>query len=682
MSKSNHYNSNAIPAHLEDDIIIAFLDGELSEEEKNQSSQHLENCWSCRGKLKIIQDSIDNFMCRRQEILMPIELPPSDPALKLFQERLQNYKLQTRSVSMFNFSRWKSKLNFSKFYSTFNSAISFNSPVRLRMGIASLAVLVIAALLLQQSAVQTVSAAELLKNAEEASKSSLATVSEPVIHQKFEVRRTKNNLHVDSVNWETWQDTNKNNFRDAIDTDGSMRLILDKFENRLTKVPHILENERPVLLTELGQILQFNHMNPQNPLSAASVKAWKDSVQEKNEEVVKSSSNEGIESYELKINRLGDVGDGQIIRASYNVRANDWIPLGLRIEIMQADGATLGFQIIPQTSEIIARSQLSSDIFPETQIAAIPNPLVSPKEKPSPSDTPESLLAANANANSAQVIAAENKTKRLPASAELEVEVLNLLSRVKADMGEQIDVKRTADGFLVINGIVETAERKTEILNSLDSVADNSSVKIEIYTVAEAVAKNKQSGGGKSSPVTNAQGVEVQNLSIAAEPQLREYFRRQGGNTDETIRSFAASRVAQSRQAMQHLGALKKLAGQFKPEELKTLKPEAREKWLSLVRSHARAFQEQTAALRRELKPVFFAGANDGAGKGANISNDLELINAVRRLYDDGAANDSVIRSAFTASGAAAGVSAIAAPQFWQSLKDSEALAQKIQSFR
>src|SRR5262249_25747915 len=127
-----------------------------------------------------------------------------------------------------------------------------------------------------------------------------------------------------------------------------------------------------------------------------------------------------------------------------------------------------------------------------------------------------------------------------------------------------------------------------------------------------------------------------------------------------------------------HLGALKKLANQFSPEQLKTLTPEAREKWLGLIRSHARAFQDQNAALRRELKPVFFAGASDGGGRAGNISSDTELIEAIRQLYNNGAANDQIVRSAFTASGSG-GVSAVGAPQFWQSLKDAEVLAQRIQ---
>ena len=669
MSKKNHHSTN-IPTHLEDDAIIAYLDGELSEEEKKRSSQHLEKCWACRGNLKIIQDSIDNFMNQRQDVLIPTELPPSAPALKLFQERLQNYQSSTQSASVFSFSSRKLKSTFINIRSAFYSF----SPATLRAGIALLAVIVIAALILNQTLVTTVSASELLKNADDARKHSLSNTSEPVIHQKIQIRRAKNNRQIDSVNLETWEDTNRKIFRQAIEKDGSRRLILGSLETQAAKVLYISENERPLVLTELAQILQLNRMNPNNPLSAASFKAWRDSLSGKNETV--SHLEDGTESYQLKVVPAGESSNGQIIVADYSVHATDWTPLKLRLEVKK-EGETLTFEIVRQTSEVVALQQVSPEIFPPTQLAKLPNVTTSPKGSPSLTPSP----AVVTNTNPAPTVKPENIATRVPASAELEIEVLQAMNQVKADMGEQIEVKRTADGYVVVSGIIETAERKTEILNSLHSIANHPSVKIEIETVAEAVAKDKQTSNKKNSPVTSIQGVEIQNSTIAAEPQLREYFGRQGGSVDDAVHKYAASRVAQSRQAMQHLGALKKLANQFTPEELKTLKPEAREKWLALIRSHATAFQEQSATLRRELQPVFFAGAGEGS-KGSGISNEAELLGSIRQLYAAGAANDSIIRSAFTTSGSGAGVSAIGAPQVWQSLKDAEGLAQRIQTFR
>ena len=199
----------------------------------------------------------------------------------------------------------------------------------------------------------------------------------------------------------------------------------------------------------------------------------------------------------------------------------------------------------------------------------------------------------------------------------------------------------------------------------------------DIQTVAEAVAKQKSTSPTSPRAVTS-EGIEIQSTGIAAEPQLRAYFERQGGNTDEAVRQFASRAVAQSYQAMQHIWAMKRLLNQFSPEQLRTLTPDARNKWLSLVRSHARAYQQQSAALRHDLRPIFFPGANEDLPGGTGISTDDELRRTVQELFTAGAADDQVIRSAFTVTSGSARFTAINTPQFWQAMKQTEALAARI----
>lgn len=684
MAKTNNNSSTTIPTHLEDDVIIAYLDGELSEEEKISSSQHLENCWACRSNVKVIQDRIDNFMSQRQEILIPKDLPPSEPALKLFNERLQNYKSNQQSASVFNFLSLKSKLGISDLRSKFSSFkffFSFASPFAVRLGIASLAVTLIAVLLVNQLGVRVVSASELLKNADEARKASLSNSSEPVIHQKLQVRRTKNNTQADTVNLEIWEDTNRNNYRQAIETEGTRQLIVDRFEGHTLNVPHIFENERPVVLTELSQILQHNHMNPDNPLSAASFKGWRDSLQAKNEIVNRVTLDDDTKNFELIVTPLGELNNGQITEASYKVRETGWTPLSLKLEVKDSDGTT-GYEITQHSSEVVALNQLPPEIFSKAQIAKAPVTTLSPGSNPNPSPLPSaetvSIVNTNSNSNILPVETKEIKPKNVPASADLEVEVLQILSQVKADMGEQIDVKRTADGYLVVSGVVETDQRKTEILKALNTVTTNPSVKIEIVTVAEAVAREQRNK--KSKTTSTPEDVTVQNNVIATESDLRAYFERQGGNTDEVIRRFSDRMVSGSRQTTQHLWAIKKLLNQFSPAEVSKLTPEARSKWLALIRSHARAYQEQLAGLRRELKPIFFPGAGEGNPSVGTITSDADLQRTFRQLFDAGIGNDSIIRSAFSASDSGNTFTALRAPQFWQSLKTAEALAAAIQT--
>ena len=58
---------------------------------------------------------------------------------------------------------------------------------------------------------------------------------------------------------------------------------------------------------------------------------------------------------------------------------------------------------------------------------------------------------------------------------------------------------------------------------------------------------------------------------IAAAPELRRQF-----TSDEQVREFSARMISESRNAMRHAYAMKRLIGQFSPEELRSLSPEER----------------------------------------------------------------------------------------------------------
>jgi hypothetical protein len=316
------------------------------------------------------------------------------------------------------------------------------------------------------------------------------------------------------------------------------------------------------------------------------------------------------------------------------------------------------FELVEMNSEVISLAQVDPKIF-----SSAPAALTSSASS-APNTSPDSSTNASPFALGPLPAAA---------SADLEVEVLRLIHQTGADMGEQIDVKRAPDGSLKVSGIVETDQRKTEILAGLQPIAGNPAVRIEIQTVAEAVAQHKDS---KRNVIT--EGVEIQRLGIAAEPQLRVYFERRGGNVDAAVRQFAAGAVSQSGRAMQHLGALRRLVNQFSTAQLRDLTPEARANWLGLLRTHARAYQQQTAALRRDLKPIFFAGAGDELPGSPAIRNDEELRQVALDLFATAAANDQVVRSAFTVNSEGARFTAVSTPQFWQAMKKAEALAAAI----
>ncbi len=270
-------------------------------------------------------------------------------------------------------------------------------------------------------------------------------------------------------------------------------------------------------------------------------------------------------------------------------------------------------------------------------------------------------------------------TLPVAASPALEVEVLRLLNQAGADMGEQVSVTWTREGSLRVAGVVNDAQRKAEILYALNSVKDNPAVRVEIETVADALKRQKPNRDEGRSQTT----IEAPTLaanSIPADAELRRYFSGRGvsgAQLEDSISGFANQTLNRSQKVMLHAWALKRLGARFSADELRSLDPDARGKWLALIRQHAEALARGNEVLRRDLSPVF-AVSSAGEGESFAINSDDDLIRAIERLFEVCAANDRVVRQAFAITPDGSKDSTIKTPQFWRSLKSAEALAASI----
>lgn len=268
------------------------------------------------------------------------------------------------------------------------------------------------------------------------------------------------------------------------------------------------------------------------------------------------------------------------------------------------------------------------------------------------------------------------------ASVDLEVEVTYLLNQVKANLGEQVSLTRTPEGQLHVQGIVDTDQRKAEILSALAPVMNNSAVKIEVQTVEEAVRRQKRRS---SDSVVAGSLTATEGKGLPVDSQLRRYLAARGVSgdvMDEHVREFSNRMIARSRQAMRHAFALKRLAEQFKDDQILALSSDARAKRLSMVREHAQEFERETRLLRTELEPVFASSSTRGSEVNAEteIKSEAHLARAVQRLFALGNSYDKAIGSAFAISSETLAGPTINGPQFWQSLRGAENLATLIQN--
>ncbi len=124
------------------------------------------------------------------------------------------------------------------------------------------------------------------------------------------------------------------------------------------------------------------------------------------------------------------------------------------------------------------------------------------------------------------------------ATADLEVEALNLLSQAGADMGEQVDVKR-AGNILRIDGLVDNDKRKAELINALSPLTSNPAVRINILTVAEALSKEQSR---KQKAATSVTRIETGGSEVPVKDQLQKYF-----GSEEAANNFASRVIGRSR---------------------------------------------------------------------------------------------------------------------------------------
>jgi RNA polymerase sigma factor (sigma-70 family) len=267
------------------------------------------------------------------------------------------------------------------------------------------------------------------------------------------------------------------------------------------------------------------------------------------------------------------------------------------------------------------------------------------------------------------------------ASAELEIDVAYLLNQAKGDRGEQVILSRTAAGLLRVEGVVDTEQRKDELVRALAPVSNNPAVKIEIRTITEVAQRQMR---GSSGTVTVREADETAN-TVAVDNELRDYLSRKdatlrtGNGLDEAVRSFSSRMVNRGYRALFHAIELKRLIKRFANVDMRTVAPDARAKWLQMVREHAAALERETAALRQEIQPVFFSGSSSVAADEIEIAGDADLASAVERLHKLALVNNEAIRAAFTIS--AQSSSAVKSSQFWRSLISTEKLAARIKQY-
>ena len=366
-------------------------------------------------------------------------------------------------------------------------------------------------------------------------------------------------------------------------------------------------------------------------------------------------------SYVVSFEKERAIGASRLVKATLTLATSDLRPIEQTLVVQRGDE-------LREYKFVITKSELFS-----------------PKEVPNVFEIEPELLGEEPAGKNTVGDAVVRKDAGLPstasssafASTELEIDVAYLLNLAKADRNEQVALTRSASGSLRVEGVVDTAERRDEFLRVLSPVSDNPAVSIQIRTVAEAA---NQKVASEKQLVREAE--ETSN-TIAVEEELRAYFEKRGGSreaVDELVRSYSSRVVNHSYRALFHAVELKRLVERFARVDMRTVTPDARSKWLAMMRDHANACARETSVLRRELNPIFFSGAAADEAEDFSINSDADLTRAIERLHKLALANNEAIGKAFTIS-ARSSAAAFKAPQFERSLEVAARLSNRISDY-
>jgi hypothetical protein len=633
MSDCDPKNWKKSGRHPSDDDLLCFIDGEVSATFAEDIRSHLEACWKCRNRSEKFQSAISLFIDYRSQVLQPMVEVPNN--WKGFGSNLQDVVSQTGPPTLWQ--KWRGTLT--RFRTNLNS-IDLRTSRLAAISAFTLLFFTVGLYFVLMFSQTVVSAEELLERAATRRQNEIATAGEPVVYQQLQIRR-RDSLGEKAASVELWHD-------------------IDNARMRQVALTATDSEHHPTITNDFALMMRANDYEPP-PLSIIGYRTWRNSLADKRESVVEDRLEDGVPILRLDTEVGAEVADGKIIASSLTVRSRDYHAVAQKFRIKTPDGE-VEFELRETSFAVMSLGSLKADFFGDaTPIIAAAKPSASVGRSPDAESVPE--VVATGGSSSA------NTATAAAATAELEVEVLNLLHGAGADLGEQIEVKRMANGPLHITGVVETTERKNQILSALQSVAANPALRIQINTAAEEIARQKQS---KAQPRPSIETVEVEGGMFPAEADVRAAI----GDNDQAVRQFASRMTSRSASAMSYLWAMKRLQGQFSPGELAKLSPDARAKWLNVIRSHARSYQREIAALKRELQPVF--GGSSGGGEGTNIDGDADLMRAIGRLFDVGSSGNQVVRQAFTTTSSQAATNALKTAQFWQMLNRAEALSASI----
>ncbi len=361
------------------------------------------------------------------------------------------------------------------------------------------------------------------------------------------------------------------------------------------------EEPAPALLTELERVFHANHLDALRPLSATSYADWRKTIHPESEIVTEIALQDQSRGLKLTTVVTGPHAADAIIEASLIVRRADWHPVAEHLKV-QGQNEVREYELSEAAYEVMPLAALT--VFAEP--APTPLPTATPAAEPTRIPAPAPSM------------------KPVPTEAELrnaEVAALYALHRIRADLGEQIEILRDPAGQVVVRGLVETADRREQLIDALHDLA---MVTMQIQTVEEAQRVALKKLPTSTEPAVSALSGGSEQASVsdrdprpdAFRAALERYFASSGGASPRAlgrrITELTNRALALSESALSRAWALRRLAENPSLKQTERLSPEAKTRLVAMIESHRTGLLEEIRSLIGEIEsPLTFIA--DGA---------------------------------------------------------------------
>ena len=296
----------------------------------------------------------------------------------------------------------------------------------------------------------------------------------------------------------------------------------------------------------------------ENPLSAASFSTWRDHFQSHSDSIVYSSS--GLITVKTS---LPAESVSQVREETLTLRGQDYHPLARTVSFR--DDETV--EIAELDYRVLDWNHADRAWFEEP---AQPIPSAGVRPRIAAPVAPQAL-------SEAQLILAE-------------LEARMVLSRENADVNEQIELVRRADG-IVVQGLVSSAERKEQLISALAAMPH---ITAQVSTPAERAASEPESAGAPAQPVRLSE-------SVSHPSPLLLYWQSLHENPDELPR-VAWQVLDSGLRIRQQSHALRELAHEFSTQT--ALDKAAKQAYDALWNEHVQKLRAALTDQNRVLKQL------------------------------------------------------------------------------